>query len=95
LQLLSSLKTIDIDFNNVFKDKIIKIIGTLLENNINFFLKDFSSFFNKIYLDLIGHIKTTLFELFYNINHNIENVNGNQNGNNNEIKYILFSFKIF
>jgi hypothetical protein len=87
LQLLSALKNNEVDFNNLFNDKIMKIIETLLENNINFFLKDFSNFFNRLYTDLIGFIKTSLFELFYNINIMNVNVNGNQHENGNEIRY--------
>ncbi len=52
MQLLSALKNNEVDFNNLFNDKIMKIIETLLENNINFFLKDFSNFFNRLYTDL-------------------------------------------
>lgn len=87
MQLLSALKNNEVDFNNLFNDKIMKIIETLLENNINFFLKDFSNFFNRLYTDLIGFIKTSLFELFYNINIMNVNVNGNQHENGNEIRY--------
>ena len=79
--LLSALKTIEFDFTSVNIDKIQKILITLLDNNWNF-NKDFGSLFHKIYLELIGHIKSSLFELFYNRNH----IATSDDDENNEIK---------
>ncbi len=82
--LLSALKTIEFDFASKNIDKIQKILLTLLENNWNF-NKDFGSLFKKVYLELIGHVKSSLFELFYNRN-DISTENSDADDNNN-IKY--------
>lgn len=79
--LLSALKTNEFDFALVNIDKIQRILLTLLENNWNF-SKAFGNLLNKVYSELIGQIKSSLFELFYNRNH-IDITDGDEN---NQIK---------
>ncbi len=63
-----------------------KILITLLENNWNFH-NDFGSLFKKVYLELIGHIKSSLFELFFNRNHISTDIDVSSDAEyNNEIK---------
>lgn len=83
--LLSALKTVEFDFKTKSIDKIQKILITLLENNWNFY-RDFGSLFNRVYLEIIGHIKTSLFELFFNRSHLDANVTDNDDNDKNAIK---------
>jgi len=64
------------------------ILKALLDKNWNI-NRDFGNLFNKIYLDLLGNIKTSLYELFYNRNDLNISENLDENGNSNKIKYYL------
>jgi len=89
--LLSSLKTVEFDFKIMSLDKIQKILITLLENNWNFY-RDFGILFNKVYIEIIGHIKTSLFELFFNRSVLDTNFVDQGENNKNEIKYLTSKF---
>jgi hypothetical protein len=78
------LKTFEFDFTSKNLDKIEKILITLIKNNWNF--NNFGSLFNRVYLELIGHIKTSLFELFYNRNHLSNDIADSDDYNQREIK---------
>jgi len=80
----SALKTVEFDFTTKNLDKIEKILITLIKNNWNF--NNFGSLFNIIYLELIGQIKTSLFELFYNRNDLSNDIEDLDDYNQREIK---------
>ena len=89
IQSLSCLRISNIEFKNI-QEKTKNLVETLLFNNQNFFGR-LKNIFSDIYTEIIGDIKTKLYELFYNQINFANEIHEDKNINH-QIKYSLFFY---
>jgi hypothetical protein len=82
--MLASLKINNFDFTKI-KENARNILLKLLNSDKNLFTK-FRNIFSKIYLEIIGDIKSKIFQIFYNHSNYAKNSEEDFNGKENNIK---------